>query len=228
MDVPIDEIRTLMKSNGLAELQRAVMGIGFLKDRALKRELLLELLHCSQQQVRRMALDQLASVGGEEVIQPLQDVLRNDSEPYFRALAAKHLGELPDKGTMALLLAAYQEADEDLKIAAAGSLYRYGHPGEVADLAPRLAADLDSPDGSVRKDAVRRLSRLQSPLTIPFLTRALRDSNGDVRSEAVSALEDLDTPELPSLLEPLLQDPYSDVREYAQDAIENYRKKHPK
>jgi HEAT repeat protein len=175
-----------------------------------------------------MAIDRLALEGGEEVVLPLQDVLKNDLDPYFRSLAAQHLGGLPDKGTVGLLLAAYQNGDEEMKISAAGSLYRFGHLAEAAQLAPQLAVELDSPDGSVRRDAVTNLSRLRAPMTIPFLARALRDSNGDVRSEAVSALGDLDAPEIPSLLEPLLQDPFSDVREYAQDAIETYRKRHPK
>jgi hypothetical protein len=226
-DIPLEEILRLMKCEGFRELYRALSGVENLKDRALQHRLYLELLHCPEHRIRQMALGHLASSGGADVVAALQETLRTDPEPYIRALAAQHLGTLPDQGTVVLLLSAYRDGDEDLKLAAAGSLYRFGHPGEVSELLPGLAAELDSPDGSVRKDAVERLSRLKVPDTIPLLTRALRDTNGDVRSGAADALGELDDPGIPSLLAPLLQDPLSDVRESAKDAVESYRKRHP-
>ena len=226
-EVPLDEIRRLMKSTDFRDLCRALRGIERLLDLPLRRGLLVELLHCPLDQIRQMAMVRLALMGDADAVPPLQEVLQNDPQSYLRALAAEHLGTLPDRGTVALLLSAYRDGADDLKLTAAASLYRFGHPGEVSELLPRISSDLDSPDGSVRKDAVERLAKLKAPVTIPLLTRGVRDTNGDVRSEAASALGDLDDPGVPSLLEPLLKDPLSDVRETAQDALDSYRQRHP-
>jgi HEAT repeat protein len=125
-------------------------------------------------------------------------------------------------------LGTFRESEGDLKAIAAGALYRLGHPGEAAELLPEISADLDKPDGTLRKEAVEQLSRLKAPIALPLLARAARDSNGDVRSEAASALGELDTAEVLPLLEALLRDPLADVRDSAKEAIDDYRARNPK
>jgi len=228
LDLPVSEIRVRMRSSNVDESYEAVKLIINLNGPALKRELLLECLRSSHWQVRRSALVELISVMGDDAVPVVQGILQSDPEHIVRKRAAELLGRLPDKGSTELLLNAYRTGEDGLKVAAAASLYRFGSPGPAAELLPRLAATLDSPDGDLRKDAVERIGKLQAPIAIPALTRALRDSSGDVRAEAVTALGEIDAPEVPALLEPLLKDPYIDVRDNAKDAIEAYRKRHPK
>jgi HEAT repeat protein len=227
-DPTADEIRVRLKSSNLDQATEAVGLIVHLKDPAQKRELLFECLRSAQPWIRRKALVGLVSVMGRDAVPVVQSLLSSDPEPFVRSQAATLLGELPDKGSTELLLDAYRTGEENLQLAAAASLYRFGSPGPAAELLPGLAVNLDSPDGDVRKDAVVRIGRLQAPIAIPELTRALRDTSGIVRSEAASALGRIDAPEIPDLLAPLLKDPFVDVRESAQDAIEAYRKRHPK
>jgi hypothetical protein len=227
-DLPVDEIRVRMKSSDVHEAYHAVERIIKLKDPALKRELLLECIRSSHPQVREIALGGLVEVMGDEAVPIVQGILVSDPERFVRRRAAELLGGLPDKGSTELLLDAYRTSEGGLKIAAASSLYRFGNPAPAAELLPLLAADLDSADGTVRKDAVERIGKLQAPMAIPVLTRALRDSSGDVRAEAATALGEIDAPEVPALLESLLKDPYIDARDNAKDAIEAYRQRHPK
>jgi HEAT repeat protein len=227
-DLSVEEIRRLMKSGQFREVYQALSALGHVKDRALKRELILEFIKCDNPQIRRNAMHELVALTGNDAVPFVQDILRSDPENSIRREAAEVLGRLSDQGSVALLLTSYREGDSDLKIAAAASLYRFGHPGEAAETLTRLSAGLDHPDGSMRKEAVEQIGRLNTPLAIPILTRALRDPNGDVRIEAVGALGAIDAPGIVDLLEPLLKDPFADVREYTQDAIDTYRAKHPK
>jgi HEAT repeat protein len=217
-----------MKSAEFREVYKAMAAIEHFKDRALKRELLLEFLKCENHDIRRSAMHQLVALVGDDALPVIQDLLRSDPDDFIRVQAAEILGRLPDRGSLGLLLSSYRDGDSDLKIAAAASLSRLGHPGEALETLARLTATLDSPDGTTRKDAVEQIGRLRSPLAISVLARALRDSNGDVRVEAVSALGEIDTPEIIALVEPLLKDPFADVREYAQDVIDTYNQRHPK
>lgn len=227
-DLPLEEIREKLKSPSARDVLRALEAIIKLSDVALKRELLLDCLRSTNYQVRRRAMTALVPVMGEDAIPVVQGVLLSDPMGLVREQAAELLGGLSDRGSTAMLLDAYRTGEGDLKVAAAASLHRLGDPAPASELLAVLAADLDSPDGAVRKDAVERIGRLQAPIALPVLARALRDSSGDVRSEAASALGDIDTPEIPALLAPLLKDPFVDVRESAQDAIDTYRKRHPK
>jgi hypothetical protein len=227
-NLPVDEIRIRMKSSNLEEAYHAVERIIDLKDPALKRELLLECVRSSHPQVREISLGGLVSVIGVDAVPVVQGILVSDPYPFVRKRAAELLGGLPDKGSSELLLDAYRTGEGGLKVAAAASLYRFGNPAPAAELLPLLAADLDSADGTVRKDTVELIGKLQAPIAIPVLTRALRDSSGDVRAEAATALGEVDAPEVPGLLEPLLKDPFVEVRDNAKDAIEAYRQRHPK
>ena len=227
-DLSLDEVRVLLKSDEFLKVLRGLEVILRLKDPALKREFLLDCVSNPHYEIRRRAMIALVPVMGDAAVPIVQSVLRSDPQTYLRREAAQLLGKLPDQGSTELLLDAYRDGEDDLKIAAAASLYRFGNPAPAAELLSRLMADLDNPDGSVRKEAVERIGTLKAPIAIPALTRALRDSSGDVRSEAASALGDIDTLEIVPLLEPLLKDPFADVRESAQDAIDSYRKRHPK
>ena len=226
----VDEIRVRMNSSNADDTFQAVELIRNLKDPAAKRELLLECLRNTRlhPRIRQSAMVGLISVMGDDSIPVVQGILVSDPDVYLRKHAAEQLGILPDKGSTTLLLDAYRTGDGDLKLAAATSLYRFGIPGPAAELLPGLAADLDSSDGALRRDAVESIGKLQAPIAIPLLIRALRDSSGDVRAVATIALGEIDAPEIPSILEPLLKDPFVDVRDNAKDAIDTYRRRHSK
>jgi len=227
-EVPVDEIRARLKSANVQDAYQAVEQSLLLKDPAQRRELLLESVCSAHLQVRQRGMVALVQEIGDDALPVIQGILVSDPEPDVRQWAAGELGKLSDKGSTELLLNAYRTGDSGMKLAAAGSLYRFGTPGPAAELLPGLAADLDRPDGADRKDAVDRIGSLQAPIAIPLLTRALRDSSGAVRAKAASALGNIDAPEIPALLEPLLKDPWMDTRDEAKGALEAYRRRHPK
>jgi HEAT repeat protein len=228
LDQPADAIRARMKSSNVEDAYQAMDLIRQVKDSGLKRDLLLEGLHSSHWELRRNAMAGLVEEMGADAVPIVQGILASDAEISVRSYAAELLGGFPDKGSAELLMTSYRTGDDSLKVSSAAALYRLGNPAPAAELLPGMAADLDSPDGYVRKAAVDRIAKLQVPMAIPILARALRDSSGIVRAKAVIALGGLDAPEVPDLLEPLLQDSFIDARDNAKYTIDAYRLRHPK
>jgi HEAT repeat protein len=70
------------------------------------------------------------------------------------------------------------------------------------------------------------MEHFMSPVTLPYLTRALRDSNGDVRLVAARSLwtlGDLGHREVIPLLEGVTQDPVAEVAEAAKAYLRKLR-----
>ena len=192
-----------------------------------KKELLLLELTSPVISLRFAALNDLPQLLGADAVPLVQGALKSDPEASVRRVAAQLLGVLGGTGTIEALLSAVHDPERFVQVTAAGALNRLGQPGPAEELVPRVAADLSSPDDAVRREALKDLSLLQHPSTIPILLRSIRDSNGDVRVFAAVCLGDLDSPDLLPSLEGLRKDPDPNVVEAAEIAITRYqRKKH--
>jgi len=219
----LDQIRALIRSDRRDEWWKATLAIYYLVDPALKKELLLELVGCTDHQIRMNALADLKQTTGKDSVPVLQNAVRTDKSKWIRSSCAEMLGGLGGDGTVEILLQAVRDEDDRVRLSAAGALSRLGHPGPAADLIAPFASQLDDPDGAVRRRAVVNLSSLHSPLALPSLLRAVRDSSGEVRESAARGLGHIGGSDVIPVLEELLGDPVPDVVDAAKDVLENLR-----
>lgn len=220
-NLSLAEIRTLIRSAERGDVWKAHQAVSRMVKGPLKTELIRELLTCKEAGIRQNALHLLRdSIGAESAAPILQEFLRTDPSVRVRESAAELIGRSEAPGNVEALLQAFGKDELTVQIVCAGMLSDLGNAAPAAQLLPRLAPSLESPDGAVRREAVERLSRLRCPQVLPLLARALRDSNGDVREEAINGLWDHEDAGIASWLEPLLQDPVPSVRASAKDLVD--------
>jgi HEAT repeat protein len=223
----VAQIRRLLGSEKEADRSEGSLLLHRVPDGPEKKELILLGLTSPDHKLRHSALNDLLQLLGVDAVPLLQNMLKSDPEAYLRWSAAQLLGARGGTGTMEALLSAVHDPERCVQVTAAGALNHLGQPGPAEDLVPRVAADLSSPDGAVRHEAVKDLTLLKLPSTIPILLRSLRDSDGDVRLRAAMGLGELDSPDLLPSLEALRKDPDPNVVDAAEYAIARYqRKKH--
>jgi HEAT repeat protein len=223
----LDQIRALIRSDRRDEWWQATLAVSCLVDPALKKELLLELISCKDDQIRVNTLAELKQTIGKDSVPVLQNALRTDKARWVRSDCAAMLGELGGEGTVEVLLQAVHDEDDRVRLSSAAALSRLGHPGPAADLIAPFTSQLDDPDGAVRRRAVEDLSSLRSPLALPALLRAVRDPSGEVRAAAARGLGSVGGSGVIPVLEGLLEDPVSGVAEDAKDALESLRAPKP-
>jgi HEAT repeat protein len=221
---------------GVEELRRLVQGesndawrvytvVSKMVKCPLKTELVQGLFRHRDGQIRRAVAYLLQEAIGPDAAAPLfQESLRSDPDAEVREAVATMLAN-GAPGNLEALLQAFQKDTLRIQVVCASALNDLGQTGPAAQMAPRIAARLDSPDGAVRREATELLSRLRAPQAFPALTRALGDSNGDVRLEAVNALYDLEDPQVQTLLEPLLNDPVAAVRDAVKGLLEELKRR---
>lgn len=218
----VEELRKLMNGK---DVWRAYQVLQRMVNSPIKTQLLRELIGNKEAQVRRAVLYMLQEALGAEPAAPLiQECLRTDPAPEVREAAAQQLGYQDATGNVEALLQAFQKEEFRVQVACASALADRGQEGPAAQLVPRLAALMDSPDGAIRRQAVESIGRLRCPQSMPLLTRALRDTNGDVRLEAMNSLWNNEDPALLGLLEPLLNDPVQEVRNTAKTFLDDAKR----
>ena len=220
----VEEIRRLLRSAKKEDRREADRRLYRVPDGPEKRELIHLELASPDPQLRSSALNQLLQLAGADAVPFVQAMLKSDPEAYLRRIAAEVLGGLGGAGTMEALLGAVHDPERYVQVTAAGALNRLGQPGPAEGLVATVAADLSSTDGAVRREAVKDLTLLKLPSTIPILLRSLRDSDGGVRLQAAIGLGELDSPDLLASLEALQTDPNTDVASIAEIAIIRYKR----
>jgi HEAT repeat protein len=218
----VEALRMLMKEG--KDVWRAYQVIQRMVKSPLKTQLLRELFESKEPQVRRAVLYMLHESLGAEAAGPLlQECLRTDPASEVREVAAQQLGYQEAPGNIEALLQAFQKDELKVQVACASALVERGQSGPAAQLVPRFAALLDSPDGALRRQAVASLGQLRCPQAMPYLTRALRDTNGDVRLEAVNSLWNTQDPAIATLVEPLVNDPIEEVRDTVKSFLQDVK-----
>jgi HEAT repeat protein len=167
----------------------------------------------------------LGQLGGPEAGEVLIQIIKSDRKDWAKEMAAGWLGNTGGAGALECLLEAYQKDSYEMKVAAAGSLYRLGYPGPLSEMLPKVALQFENPDGAIRRDAIEELRHLASPEALPLINRALQDSNGDVRIQALRILGTGRVPDAISLLEKMTADSNPDVVAEARRQIEHLRKR---
>lgn len=215
-----DQILALLKGKDPSSALKAIDGIA---DRAQKLALLRQALAHPDEKVRREALKQVGALGGPEASQIALAVFQSDESPRVRSQAAGILGDLGSTEAIPSLQSAFRDAEGGLQLTLAISLRKLGDPGPHEALIYKAGEGLKDPDGGLRRGSVETLRRLGTPLTFPYLQRAMSDSNSDVRLEVVDAFKESGSPEAIPYLERMLTDRNPEVVKDAQSAIQRLK-----
>jgi len=194
-----------------------------LTDRALKLILAKEALASEEVYKVNWGLNILVGMKCRDATRALAEFLKNHPDHEAAVNAATWLGALRDPESLGALNDALHSGREEVRDASTRSLLMLGYSKPAEQLMATLAQQFESDDGSVRREAVDRMSDLGQVGATPFLLRALRDSNGDVRMSAIQAFSSLDHPEYLPYLEPLVQDPNPRVARQAKALVEELK-----
>jgi len=151
-----------------------------------------ELLESEDETVRYCALRTLAEVQGEDAIDVLSRMLREDTDPQVRAAAVFHLGSWFDRPAVReLIVATLQDKDSYVR----GWALNVIVDNRYVEALPQAMALLRSEDEQVRFDAVRAVAVLKGEDAVEFLKDVVeRDSSPLVREAALRSTTVLEPP----------------------------------
>jgi HEAT repeat protein len=130
------------------------------------------------------------------------------ADPATRRAAAKEIHTLGPTRGASLALAALQDPDEDVRLAAAEAAIRL----RAAGATDAIVSWLNAPEARLRHKACEVARALPSPRAVAPLARTLGDPESEVRAAAADALGRQATPEAVAPLLGRLDDPTPTVR----------------
>ena len=149
----------------------------------------------------------------------LANILRNDSDPSLRRLAAWGLSEYSETQVATEALAHALRRDSEVSVREmAGWALSDGRRNTVAVSALMEALRADASD-KVRSIAAWSLGGIGDEDAVPALVAALSDANKAVRARAVWAIGSIGPRKAPPALFPLLRDPQPIMRQLAAWAL---------
>jgi HEAT repeat protein/S1-C subfamily serine protease len=153
---------------------------------------LMKYLESSSPKVRAKALELLAEMGprAQPAVRALVEVLKDKDEPTSRRAqkALENIG-VPDKADVAYLKTALQDRNERVRIYAADALGRLGL--DARSTVPELVKALSDALPPVRQNAAQALGQIgpeAKAISLPALTKALKDDEKAVRMAAAESL----------------------------------------
>jgi HEAT repeat protein len=175
-----------------------------------KARLLLPLLNAASEEVRRMAMREIASAGFDKYLRSFDRL-----DPDTRAAAARALAKI-DGRILERLTEEIQALDPERRLRA---LRVIDYVDAETDLRQNLMALLNDPDRRVRATAIKLVQLSASAEGMQLLVAALGDPDRRVRANAVEAFEDSGDSQCIALLRPYLEDPDNRVRANVAKAL---------
>jgi len=175
-----------------------------------KARLLLPLLNSASEEVRRMAMREIASAGFDKYLRSFDRL-----DPDTRAAAARALAKI-DGRILERLTEEIQALDPERRLRA---LRVIDYVDAETDLRQNLMALLNDPDRRVRATAMKIVQLSASAEGMQLLVAALGDPDRRVRANAVEAFEDSGDPQCIALLRPYLEDSDNRVRANVAKAL---------
>ncbi len=166
-------------------------------------------------ELQREALEGLARIGGEGVVEATIQLLSTEDDDDLEGLGLRVLARIGGQRALDFVIEQLVEGHRTARRQAAKALAQA--PGETA--IPPLLAALEDVDADVRIAAGWSLvSRTDSALC-PTLIKLLQDAEASVRVEAVKMVSNLSAPEVVNALIRLAYDPERAVQQQAIQAL---------
>ena len=177
-----------------------------------KARLLLPLLNAASEEVRRMAMREVASASFDKYLRSFDRL-----DPETREAAARALAKI-DGRILERLTEEINALDAERRLKA---LRVIDYVDAETDLRQNLMALLNDPDRRVRATAIKIVQLSGSADGMRLLVAALADDDRRVRANAVEAFEDSGDAQCVPLLRPYLRDPDNRVRANVAKAMWN-------
>jgi len=208
-----------LRQGSRGERERAARELGQLPVDDVVGALIDSLLNDSEKNVRKEAAKSLGKLGAEEAVPALRYVERRDSSKRVREAAKSALEQIHRQRPRTPVRQGLRYPDRYRGDGFGEHRPGWGRPFSELD---KQLQRLVSGDKGDRKDAAKRLGKLEDRRAVPALIEALRrDWEEDVREEAAEALGRIgDRSALPALRWAERQDEEKDVRKEARKAIE--------
>jgi HEAT repeat protein len=187
---------------------RTIIGI----DPPAKARLLMPLLNASSEELRRMAMREVASASFEKYLRSFDRL-----DPETREAAARALAKI-DGRIIERLSEEITALDPERRLRA---LRVIDYVDAETDLRQNLMALLNDPDRRVRATAIKIVQLTGSSEGMRLLVAALGDPDRRVRANAIEAFEDSEDARCAPILLPYLYDPDNRVRANAAKALWN-------
>ena len=143
-------------------------------------------LRSENQEIKFHALDALRSVMGPSSIETAKKLIK-DENPYLRAWAVEHLGQLRDRALLeAFTSILSDDASREVRSAAAKAIGHIGDPSSVPVLIKAIKGD------DIEEAASQALFEITAPAALPQFVAALKDKNAWVRATAVQCIFNFD------------------------------------
>ncbi|KOR34190.1 MULTISPECIES: HEAT repeat domain-containing protein [Planktothricoides] len=190
---------------------------------------LLDLLKSPLPTRRIDALEMLGTCGNESVVEPIEELLNEESETRVVNVAIQTLGELRSASattTLIELLCHSQYREAAISALTANALPRHqsisGSAPTTEEQIEWLAKGLTHPDPMVRSGLVEVLTRFKHPLASRLLVQALDDTDASVRLSCIRALAHLGHRGIEEKLQMMTRnDPNARVRRAAQKLLQD-------
>jgi len=177
-----------------------------------KARLLMPLLNAASEEVRRMAMREVASASFDKYLKSFDRL-----DPETREAAARALAKI-DGRILERLTEEINALDPERRLRA---LRVIDYVDAETDLRQNLMALLNDSDRRVRATAIKIVQLAGSADGMRLLVAALGDPDRRVRANAVEAFEDSGDPQCVPLLRPYLRDPDNRVRANVAKALWN-------
>ena len=181
-------------------------------------ESLIQALSYPDLRVRVRICQLLGEARSTSALDPLSDVVRNDSEWAVRARALAALIRIGDEQTQSLWLRHLREEEEDVRECILESM-RELSPTVLKPMLPDLLPYLHDPNLKIRTLMVALIGSVRSERVVRALIESLKDSAADVRAQAASVLGRFSQKDAVRALEQCLEDPEALVRASAVRAL---------
>jgi len=138
--------------------------------------------------VRFGALEALGEIANKASIKPLIKYLVSDSDPDFRAMVAKQLGEMGDvaKEAGSELIEALN--DKESTEARENAAHALGQIAITESVAPLVTVLKTESDAHVKREICWALGELKGTSALPILIDKIKDKDKECRANAVEAL----------------------------------------
>ncbi|MBI4650112.1 HEAT repeat domain-containing protein, partial [Candidatus Desantisbacteria bacterium] len=200
-----------------SELRKySAQALGSIKDNSAV-EPLIKALKYNDPEVTTAIVKSLGNLKDKRSFNPLIALLKNNkTKRMIRLVIVDALCDINDKGSSPVLIEILNDADDVLRVAASGALWKLEHNDKALN---QLFSALKSKDENTKRVAAQTLAQLKDNKFVPFLIDELNDKESSIKENAAWILGKIKDKRAVDPLIAALNDKDTNVEMYAAEAL---------